>query len=425
MTIESKTEYVRNDPRPQRMCSWFAVISLEEFSELRDERIPFLDTFVTIKQMESEYTVFFEGAHEMVSVIRFGLIIAWHGPDLKNPDRPVPELFSEAEGDEFYMSKKIHYPDTHILDFLENSGDVLHFYTTHKWAKANIEYYDYDEHTMKYLLVGELRYAQSATRIDKKIAGWVLPKVPARTEVNFIGPGFVENRATTIRGLKLNALVAITPTGEGGTSIYVITNVNTSWIPRWVQSAFSMLSRRKSLHDMLAFVFTHAVIDDLSGDYRIWSKRKFLVKPSLLPGEKNIMLIREWVQTFYPKEFAYPAEAEKPRDDMHWQPLDALENIPTDEVSTYNVLGEELVAYRDNEGKVVVFDAFCPHHGAHLGHESRIEDGCLRCPFHHFYFNQDGKCLGKTLKNKEKVIKHIATVPREYRLSGQTVEVLI
>jgi nitrite reductase/ring-hydroxylating ferredoxin subunit len=407
------------------MSAWFAILSIQEFQDLTTDSVPFLDTFVTIQKDNDAYRVFFEGEREMVVLIRFGLIIGWHGPDLENPERPPPDLFTQSVGDEYYVTEKRHYPDTHLLDFLENSGDVLHFYTTHKWAKANIEYYEYKEHTMKYLLVGELRYAQSATRIDKRIAGWVLPKVPARTEVNFIGPGFVESRAQTIANLRLNALVTITPTGDSGTSIYVITNVNTSWVPKWVKSMVKKISHRKTVHDILAYVFAHAVIDDLSGDYRIWSKRKFLVNPALLPSEKHILSIRKWVESFYPQDFVYPEEKERPPNEQSWQPLDRINNIPSGALRTYNVGGEELVAYKEAAGKVVVMNAFCPHHGAHLGHDSQIEDDCVRCPFHHFYFNSDGKCLGKSLKNKDRFNKHIQMAPREHRCKGDMVEVLV
>jgi phenylpropionate dioxygenase-like ring-hydroxylating dioxygenase large terminal subunit len=406
------------------MCAWFTVISVDELASHTSDEVPFLDTFVTIEPKDGDYALLFEGTREMVSIVRFGLIIAWHGPDLKKPDRPPPELFAAPVGDEYYMSKRREYPDTHLLDFLENSGDVLHFKTTHQWAKADIEWYDYGEHTMKYMLVGELRYAQSATRFDKKILGRILPQVPTRTEVNFIGPGFVESRAITIRDLRLNVLVTITPSGPSGTSIYVITNVNTGWIPRGLQSVFDRFSP-KSLHDLLAFVFTHAVIDDLSGDYRIWSKRKFLVEPALLPVEENVLHIRKWVQGFYPEGFEYPPETPRPAEEMQWQPLDGLGNIPAGEVKTYNVSGEELVAYRDPEGQVVVLNAFCPHHGAHLGCDSRIDDGLIRCPFHHFYFDSDGKCLGNSPKNKAGTIRHISTPPRQSRVRGEMVEVLV
>ena len=55
---------VKYDPRPQRMCAWFAVVSLTEFASLDSEKIPFLDTFVTIEQTDSGYVVRFEGADE-------------------------------------------------------------------------------------------------------------------------------------------------------------------------------------------------------------------------------------------------------------------------------------------------------------------------------------------------------------------------
>jgi nitrite reductase/ring-hydroxylating ferredoxin subunit len=415
----------KDDPRPQRMSAWFAVITVADFADLKTDRIPFLDAFVTMRQEGSEYVVLFEGEHPMVSIVRFGLVIVWHGPNLQNPERPPPELFTQAQGDEYYTSSKRHYPDTHLMDFLENSGDVLHFYTTHKWHKADIESYDYDEHTMKYMLVGELSYAQSADRFDKKVAGWVLPKVPTRTEVNFLGPGFVESRAVTLRGLKLNALVTITPTGENGTSIYAILNINTSWVPRRLRKVFNKLSP-KTVHELMAFVFTNAVIDDLSGDYRIWSKRKFLRDPALiLPKEQHVLNIRTWIETFYPADFRYPAEAARPEDDKSWQPLDTADNIQGDQVSSYNIAGEELVAYRDGDGHVVVLNAHCPHHGAHLGYETHIESGCIRCPFHHFYFDAQGKCKAKDPHKKGNYIKHLSTEPRRHRLVGETVQVWV
>ncbi len=127
----------------------------------------------------------------------------------------------------------------------------------------------------------------------------------------------MESRTVTLAGLRLNALVTITPTGDNGTSIYAILNVDTSWIPRWVQRPFDRLSP-KTMHDLLAFIFTHAVIDDLSGDYRIWSKRKFLREPALLlPKEQHVLKIREWVETFYAAGFAYPTEPSRAPAEMN------------------------------------------------------------------------------------------------------------
>lgn len=54
-----------------------------------------------------------------------------------------------------------------------------------------------------------------------------------------------------------------------------------------------------------------------------------------------------------------------------------------------SALGHELIVFRGADGKATVKDAYCPHQGAHLG-GARLEGGCVRCPFHHWKFNQDG-----------------------------------
>jgi phenylpropionate dioxygenase-like ring-hydroxylating dioxygenase large terminal subunit len=55
--------------------------------------------------------------------------------------------------------------------------------------------------------------------------------------------------------------------------------------------------------------------------------------------------------------------------------------------------GEEIVAYRDAQGEVRVFDAFCPHLGAHLGKTGALEPEGLKCRFHGFQFDGQGRCV--------------------------------
>ncbi|MCB5163509.1 Rieske 2Fe-2S domain-containing protein [Streptomyces bambusae] len=51
------------------------------------------------------------------------------------------------------------------------------------------------------------------------------------------------------------------------------------------------------------------------------------------------------------------------------------------EVAPLAIGARRLVAVR-TEGRLRVYDADCPHRGAHLGHGGRVEGGCLVCPFH-------------------------------------------
>lgn len=58
-------------------------------------------------------------------------------------------------------------------------------------------------------------------------------------------------------------------------------------------------------------------------------------------------------------------------------------------------LGQEIVAWCNDEGSVCVADAYCPHLGSHLGPKAgaRVRDGCLVCPFHGFEYDVTGQCV--------------------------------
>lgn len=58
-------------------------------------------------------------------------------------------------------------------------------------------------------------------------------------------------------------------------------------------------------------------------------------------------------------------------------------------------LGEEIVAWADDDGRICVADAFCPHLGSHMGPSvgGVVRDGCLVCPFHGFEFDTAGQCV--------------------------------
>ena len=56
------------------------------------------------------------------------------------------------------------------------------------------------------------------------------------------------------------------------------------------------------------------------------------------------------------------------------------------------LLGENLVAYRDTLGRVGLVQENCPHRGASL-YFGRNEDAAIRCVYHGWAFDVDGRCV--------------------------------
>jgi 3-ketosteroid 9alpha-monooxygenase subunit A len=64
--------------------------------------------------------------------------------------------------------------------------------------------------------------------------------------------------------------------------------------------------------------------------------------------------------------------------------------FPAGEVRPLRYFGEDLVAYRNEDGELSVLDAHCPHLGAHIGHGGRVKGECVECPFHGWGWGPDG-----------------------------------
>jgi phenylpropionate dioxygenase-like ring-hydroxylating dioxygenase large terminal subunit len=79
----------------------------------------------------------------------------------------------------------------------------------------------------------------------------------------------------------------------------------------------------------------------------------------------------------------------------YWQPaalVDELDEVPGRPLKALRLMGRDLVLFRDEQGRVGLIDRDCPHRNADLAF-GRLEDGGLRCPFHGWLFDVDGKCL--------------------------------
>ena len=91
-----------------------------------------------------------------------------------------------------------------------------------------------------------------------------------------------------------------------------------------------------------------------------------------------------------------------------WIPVALSEDLPGPDCIPIKlkIMNEDLIAFRDSDGRVGLVDAFCPHRGAPLFF-ARNEESGLRCVYHGWKFDVTGQCVdlpntpeGDTFKNK-------------------------
>src|SRR6202790_3855426 len=89
-----------------------------------------------------------------------------------------------------------------------------------------------------------------------------------------------------------------------------------------------------------------------------------------------------------------------------WLPVLLSEELPEADGPPKKivVMGEELLAFRDSRGVVGVIDQFCPHRGANLWF-GRNEEGGIRCVYHGWKFDADGKCVDMPTETEESSYK--------------------
>lgn len=84
----------------------------------------------------------------------------------------------------------------------------------------------------------------------------------------------------------------------------------------------------------------------------------------------------------------------------YWQPVALSEELAGNRpVKPVRLLGENLVLFRDDTGRLGLVDRHCCHRGADLAF-GRLECGGLRCPFHGWLFDVTGACLEQPAEPK-------------------------
>ncbi len=77
----------------------------------------------------------------------------------------------------------------------------------------------------------------------------------------------------------------------------------------------------------------------------------------------------------------------------YWQPAALSEELPAGGAPVpVRLLGEELVVFRDDQGRPGLLGIHCSHRGADLSY-GRVEDGGLRCIYHGWLYDIHGNCL--------------------------------
>jgi phthalate 4,5-dioxygenase oxygenase subunit len=96
----------------------------------------------------------------------------------------------------------------------------------------------------------------------------------------------------------------------------------------------------------------------------------------------------------------------------YWQPVALAEELPPGGAPIpVRLLGEDLVLFRDDQGRPGLLGLHCSHRGTDLSY-GRVEDGGLRCPYHGWLYDVQGSCLeqpgepaGSIFRDK---IRHLA-----------------
>ena len=78
-----------------------------------------------------------------------------------------------------------------------------------------------------------------------------------------------------------------------------------------------------------------------------------------------------------------------------WYFIGSRESILRKKLIEKTWVGEEIVVWCDENDRICVANAICPHLGSHMGPSvgGKVRDGCLVCPFHGFEFDIDGHCV--------------------------------
>ena len=107
-----------------------------------------------------------------------------------------------------------------------------------------------------------------------------------------------------------------------------------------------------------------------------------------------------------------------PMNPTGWFQVAWSHEVTVGQVHRMRYFGRDLVAWRATSGKVTVMDAYCEHLGAHLGYGGTVVEDRIRCPFHGWEWNDQGRNVCIPYEDRPNIGKKIRTMPMVERALG-------
>jgi nitrite reductase/ring-hydroxylating ferredoxin subunit len=85
----------------------------------------------------------------------------------------------------------------------------------------------------------------------------------------------------------------------------------------------------------------------------------------------------------------------------YWYPGVETKDVGTKKPKKVTMLGEEIVFFRDKDGKVAALSDWCPHRGARLSLGVCEFPGTITCPYHGYTFDGAGQCVAGLIDSPE------------------------
>ena len=105
-----------------------------------------------------------------------------------------------------------------------------------------------------------------------------------------------------------------------------------------------------------------------------------------------------------------------------WYPVAVIDLLDTSKPHPTQLLGVDVVVWKDGDGKWSVFEDKCPHRLAPLS-EGRIEeDGTLLCAYHAWRFDETGKCVDMPQASSAEEEARVKANPRSCAFTRPTME---